>query len=247
MRHLVALARRPCSAVDANENIDVALRAESSGVMLTRIQKIMRALNLMGSILNPVYSTTIPVGMPRAFFPDPNGLFAAMGREMSAREYCRVCRNLFNWRENSFSTWLMSKLYEEQVKPDPTSLEAWSSRVRETTEGTINVYEVGLAFTRFQTDEVVYNLSAQVGRQPLVGAGYIPGGLLEWVIGYTLFPDLKTEIVRVCPLVIHPGTGIRGGGDWSIVSGCNCRRGQSECCYHKSDFVDSKTTLFALR
>ncbi len=248
MQQLFTLPNRPQSAVDAEQSRDITIKAESSEVMLTRTRGVLDFLGLNDVPAIPCGGTIIPDGLPHAFYPDPRVLFAAMGKKLSPRDFSAVCLQLLDHYGDGIGDWLRGRLSSSLVKPDPTNLKGWSSGTFTEEDGHINVYERGFSpITRFQTGEEVYNLPARDGRKPLLDAGATPGSLLEWAISFALFPDLKAEIVRVDPWVVHPGTRVRSGVyGWSLVSYCWEIRGRAKCGDCWGDYVYPKDALFSL-
>lgn len=248
MQHLIELAKRPRSAENADTSRDITVTAEYPSVMIARLRGILEFLEL-NKPLNCVPRTTpIPDGMPHVFYPHPQALLAAMDKKFSPQEYSAVCLKLLEKYGDGIDDWLRGGLTSSLVKHDPTNLMGWSSYLTSQPEGTLNVYERGFSpITRFKTGDDVYNLPARDGRKPLLHAGATPGGLLEWVLTMALLPGLKSEIIRVYPWVVHPGTKVRRDvNDWSYVSCCVVWYGRAYCDAYWDVVVYPFDALFSL-
>jgi len=249
MQQLIVLGGRPRNAVTANQARDINIELLPPDVML-RVKGVLDFLGLGRLSINLVANAAIiPNGMPHAFMPHPQQLLAAMGKRLSPTAYSEVCLRLLDRYGDTMSDYLRGKLGSGLVKHDPMNVKGWAARTADQPDGTINVYEVGVSpITRFAAGGDVFNLSARAARKPLVEASAVPGGLLEWAITFAIFPEIKGEIVRTDPWIVHPGSRVRyGAGGWADVSGCDEWSGHADCNGRwRDDNVNPRDALFAL-
>lgn len=233
MQQLINLPQRPQSAVDADVTRDIKIAWQPANIMIERMWEILSFIDLGDLETNVLHAAagSIPEDVPHCFMPHPQQLLAAKDKRFSPREYSTESQKIINQYGDGTSDYLDQRLSGGEAKHDQTNLNGWKRRLVDQPKGVVNLYEVGFGpITRFETAGQVYNLPARDARKPLVQHRMIPGGFMEWAICMGLFKDLATEIARVDPYIVHPGTKVRCDvGVWSSVSRCWGWDGHAEC------------------